>query len=549
MRLHVQQIIVPISHDHASILARVSRKVGCRPSDLSKLRILRRSLDARPRNPEPVYVLTVAVELALTTLPKTAHLPSIEIQIPDDQTAKPAPAGHNRDHLPMAPAPRARATASSPPRPIVVGAGPAGLLAAYKLALAGAMPLLIDRGESATDRAPKVARFWNDGTLDPESNVLYGEGGAGLFSDGKLTARSKERGRIREFMELLHACGAGENVLIDAEPHVGSDALLDIVPRLRARIVEAGGEVRFGARLERIIRTENRLQAVMINGQEIACKHCVLAVGHSARDVYEMLAAEGVSLSPKPFAVGVRLELPQTAIDRAQYGRFAGNPLLGAASFRLTRREDDGVRSCYTFCMCPGGKVIACASEPLMLTTNGMSYSKRSLAMGNAAFLVPVGSADFPEHPIPALAGVEFQRRVERAAFTAAGGQYGVAAVRLEDFLARRVPSPLPAGGSCSRATPLELRAILPPFITDTLAHAIPAMLKELNGVKLTDAVLYAPETRSSSPLWITRGDTGESANTAGLFPVGEGAGYAGGIVSSALDGMRAAEHVLAIPT
>jgi uncharacterized FAD-dependent dehydrogenase len=282
-----------------------------------------------------------------------------------------------------------------------------------------------------------------------------------------------------------------------------------------------------------------------VNGKEIDCTHCVLAVGHSARDVYQMLATQGVNLQPKPFAVGVRLELPQSAIDRAQYGRFAGSPLLGAASFRLTRREENGIRSCYSFCMCPGGKVISCASEPDLFTTNGMSYSTRSLPTGNAAFLVPVGPADYPEHPIPALAGVEFQRQLERKAFTAAGGGYKVPACRLVDFLARRISRELPAGCSCPYAVPIEFRDILPEFVTHTLEKAIPPMLKELNGVGPDTAVLYAPETRSSSPLWITRNPEGESTSTRGLYPAGEGAGYAGGIVSSALDGMRAAEHIL----
>jgi uncharacterized FAD-dependent dehydrogenase len=250
-------------------------------------------------------------------------------------------------------------------------------------------------------------------------------------------------------------------------------------------------------------------------------------------------------LQPKPFAVGVRLEIPQSAIDRAQYGRFAGSPLLGAASFRLTRREENGIRSCYSFCMCPGGKVISCASEPGLLTTNGMSYSARSLPTGNAAFLVPVGPSDYPNHPIPALAGVEFQRQLERTAFAAAGGGYKVPACRLVDFLAQRVSPTLPEGGSCPYAVPLDFRDILPGFVTHTLEKTIPPMLKELNGVKLDDAVLYAPETRSSSPLWITRNPEGESVSTRGLYPVGEGAGYAGGIVSSALDGMRAAEHIV----
>lgn len=535
MRIQVQQVNVPLDYDDTVALQRVSRKVGCKPVDLSALKILRRSLDARPRNPEPVYVLSAVVELHLEALPKSAHLPSIEIlPLPEVPTSMVSPAS---SLAPSRPLPRSS-------RPIVVGAGPAGLMAAYKLAMAGAKPILIERGEAATARGVKVARFWHDGTLDPESNVLYGEGGAGLFSDGKLTARSKERGRIREFMELLHSCGAGESVLIDSEPHVGSDALLDIVPRIRQRIIAAGGEIRFGARLDNIIRKDGVLKAIVVNGQEIACEYCVLAVGHSARDTYAMLAESGVELTPKPFAVGIRLELPQSTINKAQYGRFADSPLLGAASFRLTRREENDIRSCYSFCMCPGGKVISCASEPGLLTTNGMSYSKRSLTMGNAAFLVPVVPADYPAHANPALSGLEFQRRLEQTAFEAAGGHYLVPAVRLVDFLAKKVSPALPADRSCPRAVPVEFRNILPEFITHTLEKAIPPMLKELNGSKLDEVILYAPETRSSSPLWITRNPEGESTNTQGLYPVGEGAGYAGGIVSSALDGMRAGERI-----
>jgi hypothetical protein len=529
MRIQIQQVSVPLTYEDDVILQRVSRKIGCHPSDLSHLQILRRSLDARPRNPEPVFVLSVAVDLSLAALPKEAHLPSIEILTP-----LPPPVLRPSRPLP-----------SGAPRPIVVGAGPAGLMAAYTLAMAGARPLLIERGEEATARGARVARFWNDGILDPESNALYGEGGAGLFSDGKLTARSKERGRIREFMELLHACGANDSVLIDAEPHVGSDLLLDIVPRIRQRIIDAGGEVRFGARLDNVILENGRLQGVIINGQATPCEVCVLAVGHSARDVYAMLAQAGVALSPKPFAIGIRLELPQATIDKAQYGRFAGSPLLGAASFRLTRREENGLRACYSFCMCPGGKVISCASEPGRLTTNGMSYSKRSLAMGNAAFLVPVGPADYAEHEVPALAGLAFQQKLEEAAFTAAGGHYLVPATRLVDFLAGKAPKSLPDHRSCPRSVPIEFRKILPDFVTRTLASAIPPMLKELNGSRLDEVLLYAPETRSSSPLWITRNPEGESINTRGLYPVGEGAGYAGGIVSSALDGMRAGEKIV----
>lgn len=529
MRIQVQQVNVPLDYDAAFLLQRVSRRVACLPSQLSNVTVVRRSLDTRPRNPAPVYVVTVEADLALPALPEGAHQPGIECLANPDE----------------APAERHVQARTAAPRPIVVGAGPAGLMAAYALAMAGARPILIERGEDALARTPKVARFWKDGTLDPESNVLYGEGGAGLFSDGKLTARSKERGRVRDFMRLLHACGADESVLVDAEPHLGSDAMLTVVPRLRERILAAGGEVRFQSRLEAVIIRDGGLKAVVVNGQELACEHCILAVGHSARDVYEALAGAGVALAAKPFAVGVRLEVPQSAIDRAQYGSFAKNPLLGAASFRLTRRAEPGVRACYSFCMCPGGKAIACASEPGLFTTNGMSYSKRSLPKGNAAFLVPVDLPDYPEHPIPALAGVAFQRELERKAFAAVGGRYAVPVVRLVDFLARRCSTQLPPECSCSPVVPVEFRDLLPEYVTHTLERALPPMLKELNGVRLDTAVLYAPETRSSSPVWMVREPNGESAGTHGLFPAGEGAGYAGGIVSSAIDGMRAAEHLL----
>lgn len=530
MRIRIQQIQVPLAYTDAIILNRASRKLGCKPAAVADLAIVRRSLDARARHAEPVYVLTVDVTLSTAPWGDAAPPHGLEVIVPSP---------------PDVPLPRVTMDAGRL-RPVVVGAGPAGLMAAYQLAKAGVRPLLIDRGEDAAARTPKVAQFWNRGVLDPESNVLYGEGGAGLFSDGKLTARSKARGRIRDFMELLHACGADGSVVIDSDPHVGSDRLMEIVPRLRERIIAAGAEVQFQSRLDDILVERGELRGVVVNGREMACRHCVLAVGHSARDVHALLARRGVALEAKPFAMGVRLEVPQDAIDRSQYGRYAGHALLGPASFRLTHHESSGVRSCYSFCMCPGGRVISCASEPEMLTTNGMSYAKRSLTYGNAAFLVPVQPGDYPAKENSALAGMEFQRTVERKAFARAGGAYGVGACLLTDFLARRVSTSLPEGRSCPRSTPVEIREILPEFVTHTLEKAIPLMIDELRGINVDQAILYAPETRSSSPLWMLRNTEGESINTRGLYPAGEGAGYAGGIVSSAIDGMRAAEHVIA---
>jgi hypothetical protein len=421
----------------------------------------------------------------------------------------------------------------------VIGAGPAGLMAALTLAEAGHKPLLIERGAETEDRGEQVAAFWKNGTLDTESNVLYGEGGAGLFSDGKLTARSKDRARIRRFFETLVACGASPEILIEAMPHIGTDDLTHIIPAIRNRIWQLGGACAFNSRLDNLIIENGALRGIIASGKEIRTDACFLATGHSARDVYSMLAAHNVPLEAKPFAVGVRLEIPQHRIDTAQYGKWAHLPQLGSASFKLTRKEENRARRCYSFCMCPGGLVIACASSEGLLTTNGMSLSARAEPFGNAAFLVPVEQSDYPD--AGPLAGIEFQKQMEAAAFKAGGSAYGLPAARLVDFLEGR-SGELPHERSCNRSVPALLQDILPDFASDTLLSAIPKMLKELNGTPLEEAILYASETRSSSPVRVLRGDDGQSIGVKGLYPCGEGAGHAGGIVSSALDGMKAAE-------
>lgn len=523
VKVRINQISVPLDFDEQVLRNRVARKLGCPPALVSGIEVTRRSLDARTRNPEPVYVLSAVADLALDRLPHKAHRKDIEFldKLEEEATVKVIAGIRDND------------------RPLVVGAGPAGLIAALELALAGARPVLIDRGDDSEGRAGKVNDFWKDGVLDSESNVLYGEGGAGLFSDGKLTARSKDRGRVRRFFQHLVDSGADPDILVEAEPHIGSDHLLQVVPEIRKRIIELGGEVRFRSRLEDLHIEGGELRGVTVNGRETTCSSCILAVGHSARDVYEMLGRRGVEIKAKPFAIGVRLELPQEQIDQAQYGRWARNPKLGAASFRLTRRAEMVARDCYSFCMCPGGKVMSCASEADCLTTNGMSYSRRSLEQGNAAFLVPVTPADFGDGP---FAGVEFQRKIEAQGFAIGGSGYALPAVRLVDFLAERV-SDIPESRSCGRAVPGELRDVLPDYVVDTLVFMIPRMLKQLQGVKIDDVLLYGPETRSSAPLRINRNDYGVSTTVGGLYPAGEGAGYAGGIVSSALDGMKQAEQ------
>jgi hypothetical protein len=395
------------------------------------------------------------------------------------------------------------------------------------------------------ERSARVAGFWERGGLDAESNVLYGEGGAGLFSDGKLTARSKDRVALRYFLETLVACGADPAILIEAEPHVGTDKLKQIVPRLRQLIIEAGGEVRFASRLEDLEFEQGGLRAATVGGERLSVERLILATGHSARDVYHLLASRAVALEPKPFAVGLRVELPQQLVDRQQYGRLVGHPRLGAASFRLTRRPEGPARACYSFCMCPGGYVIACASEAAGFTVNGMSYADRAGDFANAAFLVPVEPADYAGlNPVEALSGLDFQAAIERRAFLAGGGDWAVPAANLKRFVTGADVA-VKDERSLKRVREADLSAVLPDFVTATLRICLPRMLKVFEGLRPEDVTLYAAETRSSSPVRIVRGADGQALGLSGLYPCGEGAGYAGGIVSSAIDGIRQAENLL----
>ncbi len=520
MNIRIGPLDLPPGYTDEQLLKAAARKVRCKPHCLRNLRTIRRAIDARGRAPRLIVV--AEADLQGSSIPRIQGVeeapPCIEPNVISAQTFPET-------------------------RPLVVGAGPAGLMAALALAEAGARPLLIERGQAAEPRADGVDAFWRNGQLNTESNVLYGEGGAGLFSDGKLTSRSKDRPRIRKFLETLIRCGASPDILIDTEPHIGSDILVELVPALRQRIMELGGEVRFGARLDDLDIEQGALRGATVNGESLRTDICVLATGHSARDTYDMLARRGVPLEAKPFAMGVRLEIPQSRIDAAQWGR--SYPELGKASFRLTRREEQGVRACYTFCMCPGGLVISCASSEGLMTTNGMSLSQRGKPMGNAAFLVPVLPEDFPVTPdgYPALRGLALQAAIEHKAFLAGGCTYALPTQRLVEFLDGSAPSTLPDSRSCTQAVPAQLRGLLPEFIEHTLRHAIPRMLGNLRGVRLDEALLYAAETRSSSPVRVLRDKTGESA-IRGLYPCGEGAGYAGGIVSSGIDGLRTAEAI-----
>ncbi len=528
VNVKLNQLRVPLDYEATELPGRVAQVFRIPAEDILDVKVVRRSVDARSTQNPPVFTLTLEVTTAKNVaLPQGAELIPAEAQAIATTPAKRHP---KTEH-----------------RPLVVGAGPAGLMAALTLAEAGLTPLLIERGAPANERASQVKQFFEAGSLNPKSNVLYGEGGAGLFSDGKLTARSKDRSGVRRFMEILVECGAPSDVLIDTAPHIGSDILLGLVPVLRQRIIDAGGEVHFNSRLEGLSVEDRTIKSALIDGCQTSTNNCILATGQHAPDVYEMLLAIPATLTAKPFAMGVRIELPQARIDRAQWGQWAGHSRLGAASFRLTRRPQGNMRSCYSFCMCPGGTVIPCAGFPSELTTNGMSLSGRDLPFGNAGFLVPVAPDDFPSDsqlPEP-LAGLRLRHQIESAAFIAAGADYSIPASPLRDFLQGATPKSIPEQRSWKRSCPVNIRELLPDFITHTLTAAIPKMLAQLHRIRVDKALVYAPETRSSSPVRIVRDENGLSKDIVGLYPCGEGSGYAGGIVSSAIDGIQAAQQLI----
>lgn len=433
-------------------------------------------------------------------------------------------------------------------RPVVVGLGPAGLFAALILAQCGQRPIVLERGLPVEERKKSVERFWKERALDPESNVQFGEGGAGAFSDGKLTTGTGDP-RIRKVLEELVKAGAPEEILYEAKPHIGTDRLPAVVKNIREQIVSLGGEVRFSTKVTGFRIKEERLRGVETQDasgslEVLPCDRAILAVGHSARDIFEKLCQLKLPLEAKAFSVGARIEHPAALIDRAQYGAFAGHPALGAADYKLSCHLENG-RGVYTFCMCPGGTVTGAASEPGGIVTNGMSPWMRDGKNSNAALLVGVTPADYgSEGP---LAGVEFQRRIERAAFRLAGGDYSAPAQRVADFLAHA--SSKAFGGVQPTyepgVVPASLDECLPGFVTDAMRQALPRLGRQLHGFDDGGAVLTAPETRSSSPVRILRDEGFQSPMAKGLFPCGEGAGYAGGIVSAAVDGIRCAEAVL----
>ena len=509
-----------------------ARKLGIKERRIHGIELRKRSVDARKRTS---ILLTYTVRLKVM---------GDEAELTRDRHHDTRLVTENGYVLPTP----ARGSARKGERPIIVGAGCAGLFCALALASAGLSPLLVERGDDAERRTRTVRLFNETGELDPQSNIQFGLGGAGTFSDGKLgTGTSSPAHRL--ILQTLVEAGAQRRILWDAKPHVGSDVLPSVVTRIVQRIEELGGEVRFRTRLDDLEIRDGRVVGIRLEHdgsiETLRARNVVLACGHSARDVFELLRHKGVALERKTFAMGVRIEHLQASIDQALYGPSAGHPALGAASYKLAEHVPDG-RSAFSFCMCPGGYVVAAASEIDGVVTNGMSLSDRAGTNANSGLLANVFPEDLPGDDV--LAGIELQRACERAAFEMAGGAFVAPAQLVGDFLSK---TPSSGAGTVVPTYPRGVAwgvvgGALPDYVTQTLRGAIPRMERKLHGFSATDAVLTGVETRSSSPVRVTRRKDGQSVSTSGLWPCGEGAGYAGGIMSAATDGLRTAEALLA---
>ncbi len=524
MIVRIANLKLPLGSAEDELIEEISRRLSLPADELRSLRIRRRALDAR-RASNLHYVYTVEVDVPLS----------------EDQITSIAGVDLMRAEDVHRVTPGEREIRG---RPVVVGAGPAGLFAAWRLAEYGYRPILLERGKSVERRRYDTAAFWKHGTLDPDSNVLFGEGGAGAFSDGKLTSRIKDP-RKDEVLDVLVRCGAPATIAYDARPHVGTNRLPYILHELREQLVSRGTEIRFDTRVTDF-DVDETIRYVDTNRERIESDAVVLAIGHSARDTYEMLVDRGVALEPKPFAMGIRVQHSQALIDRAQYGRAAGTDSLEAAEYVLTCARTNVGHAVYSFCMCPGGAVIPCASEPGALCCNGMSGEHRSGPYANGAIVAEVPVEVFDSGP---LGGVELQRIWEQKAFQATGGTYALPVMKLDDFvrdrLSKRGTSEL-ALRRFPRAEFTDLRKLLPNATVVAIQQASLQFDRQIRGWLGSGAVAFGIETRTSAPVRILRGESGESVSTPGLFPAGEGAGYAGGIVSAAVDGLRAGEALIA---
>ncbi len=520
---------LPLDHTDDDLRAAVLQRLGIADAELLDIQLFKRSYDARKKSSELlfIYALDVSVRDEAALLAKFA----------DDRQISPTPdmsykfVGHAPEQLEE--------------RPLVVGFGPCGIFAGLVLAQMGFRPIILERGKEVRQRTKDTWGLWRKGVLNPESNVQFGEGGAGTFSDGKLYSQIKDPNFFgRKVLEEFVKAGAPEEILYVNKPHIGTFRLTGMVENMRAEIIALGGEVRFEQKVSDLLIEDGQLRGVQLeSGEQIASRHVVLALGHSARDTMRMLHGHGVFMEAKPFSVGFRIEHPQSVIDKARLGKYAGHPKLGAADYKLVHHAKNG-RTVYSFCMCPGGTVVAATSEPNRVVTNGMSQYSRNERNANSGLVVGITpEQDYPDGP---LAGIELQERLESLAYELGGRNYEAPAQLVGDFIAGKPSTTLGSvEPSYKPGVKLQdLAAALPPFAIEAIREALPAFDKQIRGYSMHDAVLTGLETRTSSPVRITRGADLQSLNVKGLFPAGEGAGYAGGILSAGVDGIRIAEAV-----
>ena len=538
--LRITELKLPLDHDEAALAAAIVARLGISADELTGYTVAKRSYDARKRG---AIVLIYSIDV---DTPREAELLQ---RVKDDSAAlggKVLPTPDTAYKF------VAKAPAQLPLRPLVIGMGPCGLFAGLVLAQMGFKPIILERGKAVRERTVDTFGLWRKKVLDPESNVQFGEGGAGTFSDGKLYSQiSDKQHHGRKVLTEFVAAGAPEEILYVSKPHIGTFRLVSMVEHMRATIESLGGEIRFGSRVDDIlIETDSEgvrhLRGVTLaNGEELRADHVVLALGHSARDTFAMLHARGVHVEAKPFSLGFRIEHPQSLIDQARFGPQAGHPLLGAADYKLVHHARNG-RSVYSFCMCPGGTVVAATSEPGRVVTNGMSQYSRNERNANAGIVVGITPEDFAPYGQGPLAGIALQRHWESQAFVLGGGDYLAPAQRVGDFIRNRASTEFGAvqPSYTPGVTLGSLDEALPRYAIDAIREALPAFGRQIRGFDMDDALLTGVETRTSSPLRITRGENGHSLNTRGLFPAGEGAGYAGGILSAGVDGIKTAEAV-----
>ena len=525
--LRLTDVQLPLDHPEDDLQATILKRLGIAPKALLGYTVFRRGFDARKKRAiQLIYTLDVEVENEAAVLERLRGEPHVGLTPDTDY--------HFVTHAP----------AGLRSRPVVIGTGPCGILAGLILAQMGFRPIILERGKAVRERTKDTWGFWRKRELHPESNVQFGEGGAGTFSDGKLWSQvsdPKHYGRkvLTEFVKA----DAPPEIMYVSKPHIGTFRLVKMVEKMRASIEALGGEFRFGCKVDDIDIAEGKVRGVMLAGGEyIAAEKVILAIGHSARDTFEMLHRRGVYIEAKPFSIGFRIEHPQSLIDAARFGPSAGHPVLGAADYKLVHHCKNG-RTVYSFCMCPGGTVVAATSEVGRVVTNGMSQYSRNERNANSAIVVGITPEDYPGNP---LAGIDFQRELESRAFELGGRDYSAPGQLVGDFLAARpstalgsvVPSYKPGVHLC------DLAPSLPAYAIEAIREALPAFERQIKGYSMHDAMLTGVETRTSSPLRIKRNDAFVSLNTEGLYPAGEGAGYAGGILSAAIDGIRVAEAV-----